>query len=64
MNSHEMERYCNVLMESLWDEDASRVLFENAAERVRMVAAGNLHRDNIRTEPFTNALLLLLASRI
>ncbi|MEK6640602.1 MAG: AIPR family protein [Nitrospirota bacterium] len=64
MNSHEMERYCNVLMESLWDDDASRVLFENAADRVRMVAAGNLHRDNIRTEPFTNSLLSLLASKI
>lgn len=57
MNSHEMVRYCNVLMESLWDDDISRAHFEKAETHVRAVAAGNLHRDNIRTEPFTDALL-------
>jgi hypothetical protein len=63
MNSHEMERYCKVLMEKCWDDDGSRLLFEKAAERVRLVAAGNLHRDNIRTESFTNLLLDLPSSR-
>ena len=63
MNSHEMERYCKALMTSLWDDDRSRVLFEKAADGVRKIAAGNLHRDNIRTEPFTNSLLTLLASK-
>jgi hypothetical protein len=57
MNSHEMERYCGVLMNSLWDDDASKAHFENGETHVRTVAAGNLHRDNIRTEPFTEALL-------
>lgn len=57
LNSHEMARMCNGLMESLWDDDISRTIFETAAEHVRAVAAGNLHRDNIRTEPFTESLL-------
>lgn len=57
MNSHEMVRYCSVLMDMLWDDDASRAHFANAEAHVRAVAAGNLHRDNIRTEPFTEALL-------
>jgi len=57
VSSHEMERYCNDLMTSLWDDDASRVHFINAEKYVRAVADGNLHRDNIRTEPFTDALL-------
>jgi hypothetical protein len=57
MNSHEIARYCSVLMDMLWDDDASRAHFENAEVHVRAVATGNLHRDNIRTEPFTEALL-------
>lgn len=57
MNSHEMVRYCSVLMDMLWDDDASRAHFESAEAHVRAVADGNLHRDNIRTEPFTEALL-------
>ena len=60
MNSHEMSRQCEVLMEGLWNDDQSRILFETAAGLVRDVAAGNLHRDNIRTEPFTQKLLRAL----
>jgi hypothetical protein len=57
MNSREMVRYCNVLMDSLWDDDTSRAHFEKAESHVRAVASGNLQRDNIRTESFTEALL-------
>ena len=64
MNSHEMDRYCNVLTESLWDDDRSRALFESAENHVRRVAAGNLHRDNIRTEPFTDSLSRTLGERM
>jgi hypothetical protein len=56
-NSHEMEHYCSNLMVNLWNEDVSKAQFENAAVHVRAVAAGNLHRDNIRTESFTERLL-------
>ena len=64
MNSREMARYCDVLMESLWDDDVSRAHFGKAETHVRAVAAGNLHRDNIRTEPFTEALLQRLRKTI
>ncbi|MDY6839424.1 MAG: AIPR family protein [Thermodesulfobacteriota bacterium] len=56
MNSHEMRRYGEGLMEVLWDDARAKALFEEAEACVRAVAAGNLHRDNIRTEPFTAAL--------
>ena len=56
MNSNEMVRWCEGYCEALWDEAQSITLFERAAETVRVVAAGDLHRDNIRTEPFTEAL--------
>ncbi|MFO8013510.1 MAG: AIPR family protein [Phycisphaerae bacterium] len=54
--SNKMTKYCEQLMHSLWDDEESKLRFEDAAEHVRTVAAGNLHRDNIRTEPFTEAL--------
>lgn len=57
MNSHQMEKYCATISETLWDEDKCRDTFVTAAKHVEAVASGNLHRDNIRTEPFTNALL-------
>ena len=60
LNSRALGRKCEVLMEALWDEQRFKTLFEEAADRVREVAAGNLHRDNIRTEPFTDSLLHLL----
>lgn len=56
MNSHDMRRYAEGLMEVLWDDARSRAQFDEAEEHVRAVAAGDLHRDNIRTQPFTNSL--------
>jgi hypothetical protein len=42
-------------MDILWDDEKSRTIFENAASFVRKIAAGNMHRDIIRTEPFTES---------
>lgn len=56
-NSHDMELYCNLLMETLWDDAQYKNIFERSAFFVRKVASGNLHRDNIRTEPFTVKLI-------
>lgn len=56
-NANEMTRYCNKIMETLWDEEKSKEIFLEAEKIVRSVADGNLHRDNIRTEPFTNKIL-------
>ena len=64
MNSRDMETYCSSLLVTLWDDDKCREIFEKAAEQVRAVAEGNLHRDNIRTEAFTNSLLATLGARV
>jgi len=60
LNGSEVERLSNRLMATLWDDDEFRVLFEAAAAIVREVAQGDMHRDNIRTEPFTVRLLASL----
>lgn len=57
LNSKDIKTVCEGLMETLWEDGVSLAFFEEAAERVMGVAAGNLHRDNIRTEPFTKKLL-------
>ncbi|OHB80733.1 MAG: hypothetical protein A2Z25_02920 [Planctomycetes bacterium RBG_16_55_9] len=57
LNSNDMKTLCEGLMETLWDDERSFGLFHSAAEHVVTAAAGNLDRDNIRTEPFTNELL-------
>lgn len=60
LNSHDMVRYCTTIMETLWDDDHCKTTFEAAVTHVTAIAAGNLHRDNIRTEPFTDALIARL----
>lgn len=64
LNARAMGRYCTELMAHLWDDDVSRATFERAADAVREVARGNLHRDNIRTEPFTTALTEALVEAV
>ena len=51
-------------MTVLWDDDKSKKAFEEAAAEVRTVAAGNLHRDNIRTETFTDLLVQHLKQKL
>jgi AIPR protein len=62
MNSREMVRYANAIMENLWDDDRCRETFEGVAEHIMAVADGNMHRDNIRTEAFTQNLIARLQS--
>jgi hypothetical protein len=58
MNSHAMERYCEQIIEFLWGEaEKLDTFFTTAAHIIDTVAAGNFHRDNIRTEPFTQKVL-------
>lgn len=53
-NSHDMARYCNSLLDVLWDDNLFAQSFIQSAQIVRNIAAGNLHRDNIRSELFTS----------
>jgi len=52
-NSREAAAWAERHSQAMWDPDMAQGLFENAATVVADVAGGNFHRDNIRTEPFT-----------
>lgn len=52
-NSNEMGRYCEGLLNVLWDDNLVRQTFVEASEIIDRLAEGNFHNDNIRTEPFT-----------
>jgi hypothetical protein len=56
-NSRDMERYCKTILDKLWDSTKADEILASAALVIDIVAAGNFHRDNIRTEPFTNKVL-------
>jgi hypothetical protein len=59
-NSNNMTRYCNKLMEILWDDTKYKSIFLKAEQKIRNAAKDNLHRDNIRTEPFTEEVLKII----
>ena len=63
-NSHEMRRYCETLMTALWDDNIVKLKFSEAANIIDQVAVGNFHNDNIRTEPFTKKVELVLNQRL
>jgi AIPR protein len=65
MNSREIERYCASLNNVLWNSVEADKLFTRAARTVHKAAKGNLERDNIHTQRFTEDLMeeLLGASR-
>lgn len=44
-------------MERLWDYTTGDVLIRDAARLMDIIAKSNFHRDNIRTEPFTQGLI-------
>lgn len=56
-NSRDMSRYCEQLNEILWDEDKFSESFLKCADIVREISEGNLHRDNIRSETFTDRFI-------
>ena len=55
-NSHDMARFCQTIMNALWDDNIARQKFVEAADLITQKAENNLHRDNIRTEPFTELI--------
>jgi hypothetical protein len=57
LTANSMERYCQKVLEVMWNDVASKELFIEATRVTSLVADGNMHRDNIRTEPFTVRLV-------
>lgn len=56
-NSREAARRADEYSAVLWDPAQSDALMERAVAKVDEIAQGNLHRDNIRTQPFTEGLM-------
>ncbi len=57
MNAREMEEYCKPIIRILWDGVKADELCARAAALVEDVADDNFHRDNIRTQPFTEKVI-------
>jgi len=64
MNANEMERYCKVITDQLWDANDADRLFSRAATIIDRVAQGNFDRDNIRTQQFTEQLVATCGHRL
>ena len=62
LNSHELVRYCQKILDVLWDDQTSINAFNSAAEIIEKVCNGIFDRDVIRTQHFTNQLLIELNS--
>jgi AIPR protein len=56
-NSHDMARYSDGLVSQFWEAELAKHLFSRAADIVNAAADGNLHRDTIRTQPFTQEVI-------
>lgn len=56
-NSHDAARYADEINAVFWDPARSDDLFRRAVGVIDSVAGGNLNRDNIRTQPFTQAVI-------
>jgi hypothetical protein len=63
MNSHAMERYCDVITKVLWDQAQSEEAFASAINVVDTVAKGNFDRDVVRSFPFTEGVIKECALR-
>ena len=63
-NSHEMERYAKKLTDIFWDIDKAEKLLRKATEVVDSAAGGNLDKDNVRTQPFTEAVKAACATHL
>lgn len=57
--THEMEKYCKVLTDILWDQQKAEELITKAAAVVKDAANDDFDRDVIRTEPFTHKVVNL-----
>jgi hypothetical protein len=55
-NSKDMDTYSSKFADVLWGEDAENRI-DQAIAAVSQAAAGNLHRDNVRTQAFTESVM-------
>jgi hypothetical protein len=59
LTANKMEAYCNKVIAILQDANIAEPLILRAAQLIEHSAGGNFHRDNIRTEKFTESVVAL-----
>ena len=64
LNANEMETSCKTIVNALWDPTKADELCAQGAAIVEAVAAGNFHRDNIRTQPFTEGIIAACIKKV
>lgn len=57
MNSKDMKKYCEKIMESMSNSVKTDIIFKKSAKAVLDVAGSNLNSDNLRTASFTKKLI-------
>jgi len=62
LNSHEMERYCTENISEIIDEHKFKLKLATIVSIITDVANGDWQRDNIRTEPFTKKVIVIISS--
>ena len=62
-NSHDMRKYCDIILKILWDNKRSEELILRAARIVKL-AARNQDRNHIRTQEFTNQVVSILKNSV
>jgi hypothetical protein len=60
MNSSNMEKRCEAMMRTLWDQEKTDVLFQKAKTVIDQVSNGKLERDVIRTQNITSNIIKTL----
>ena len=64
MNARDMEDYCQVIADVLWHNIQADELCADAARLVEDAAEDNFDRDNIRTQPFTERVIVRCRERV
>lgn len=63
LTANAMQKYCEKIIRQLWETSSADDLINRAAGVVDEVAAGNFHRDAIRTEGFTEKVIAYCQER-
>lgn len=56
-NARQNDTYCKPIIDTLLDNTTAQQCFADAARIIEEVSGGNLNRDNVRTQPFTESLI-------
>ena len=62
VTANKVDKYCDKILEVLWDDKRALQMFQEAGGMIKDVATGTLDGDEVRTQPFTAQLLQRLGA--